>query len=107
MGHWGAQEILGPYARFPRLGRRGHVRIQVGEPVDLSDLLEREHTPEVIQEATDRIMAALVALVEGLRQAGAPAERFDPKARGVTQIGNPRARRSRRQWTSRKKDGAR
>lgn len=102
VGHWGAQEILGPYARFPRLRRRGHVQLQVGEPVDLSDLLERERTPEVIQEATDRIMAALVALVEELRHAEAPAERFDPRARGVTPIGNPRTRRTRRQRTSRK-----
>lgn len=107
VAHWGAQDTLAPYARFPRLLPRGHVTVQVGEPVDLSDLLGSEITPPLIQEATDRIMAALVALLEELRQAEAPAERFDPRDRGVEPIGNPRRRRARRVRTSRKKGDAR
>ena len=34
-------------------------------------------------------MAALTALVEDVRGETAPAERFDPRTAGVTEIGNP------------------
>ena len=51
--------------------------------------MAKPRTPEVINEATDRIMAALTALVEELRGEKAPAERFDPRKMGVRQIGNP------------------
>lgn len=103
--HWGVQDTWAPYARFPRLLPRGHVTVQVGEPVDLSDLLGREQDAEVVQEATDRIMGALVAQLERVRQAEAPAERFDPRERGVQQIGNPRRRGVRHRIMSRKTKG--
>lgn len=107
VAHWGAQDSWAPYSRFPSVVRRGHVTVQVGEPVDLSDLLDVERTPAVIKEATDRIMAALVALVEELRQAEAPVERFDPRTSGLAQIGNPqRRRRVRGRRRSRKKGDA-
>jgi hypothetical protein len=35
-------------------------------------------------------MAAITRLVEDLRGEKAPAERFDPRASGVVEIGNPR-----------------
>ena len=40
-------------------------------------------------EATDRIMAALTALVEEVRGETAPAERFNPRTAGVSEFGNP------------------
>lgn len=89
IGHWGAQEVLPPYSKRPRLVPRKRVTVTVGNPVDLDDLLARETTPEVVQEATDRIMAALVAVVEEIRGETAPPERFDPRREGVAQIGNP------------------
>lgn len=89
IGHWGAQEVLPPYAKRPRLLPRKRVTVKVGEPIVLDDLLGRETTPEVVQEATDRIMAGLVAVVEELRDETAPPERFDPRREGVAQIGNP------------------
>ena len=63
--------------------------MKVGDPVDLSDLLELTPTPAVTQQATDRIMAAITALVEEIRNDRAPAERFDVRKAGVPQIGNP------------------
>ena len=48
---------------------------------------------EVLKEATDRIMAAITALVEDLRGETAPAVRFDPKTSGVNEIGNPNKRK--------------
>jgi 1-acyl-sn-glycerol-3-phosphate acyltransferase len=55
--------------------------------VDLSDLMGHEQTAEVLQEATDRIMDAITALVAELRDEVPPAERLDPRAAGLPEIG--------------------
>lgn len=89
IGQWGAQELLAPYAKRPDLFPRKRIRMLVGEPVDLGDLAAAEHTAPVVQQATDRIMAALVALVEQIRGETAPAERFDMRRAGVRETGNP------------------
>jgi 1-acyl-sn-glycerol-3-phosphate acyltransferase len=89
VGQWGAQEILAPYAKKPDLFPRKLITMKVGAPVDLSDLVPQERTPAVIQQATDRIMAAITALVEEVRGEQAPRERFDMKKQGVREIGNP------------------
>ena len=52
-----------------------------------------QFTQQFVNEATARIMAAVTEIVEELRGEVAPAERFDPRKMGVTQIGNPRKRR--------------
>lgn len=89
VGQWGAQQLLAPYAKKPDLFPRKLVRMKVGTPVDLSDLAAKERSMAVINEATDRIMAAITALVEEVRGGTAPAERFDMKKAGVRQMGNP------------------
>lgn len=104
VGHWGAHELLPPYSRRPHLLPRTHVTVKVGDPVDLEDLRGREVTPEVVQEATARIMAALVAIVEELREGTAPPVRFDPASAGMKQIGNPNARDQRTKRTKKDDD---
>lgn len=89
VGQWGAQEILPAYTARPHLLPRHTVRYKAGDPVDLGDLQGRPITNDVLHEATDRIMAAITALVEDLRGEKAPAERFDPRRAGVREIGNP------------------
>jgi 1-acyl-sn-glycerol-3-phosphate acyltransferase len=89
MGQWGAHELLEPYARRPDLFPVKTIWMTVGDPVDLSDLVASEVTPEVVNEATDRIMDAITTIVEDLRGEKAPAERFDPRKAGVKEIGNP------------------
>jgi 1-acyl-sn-glycerol-3-phosphate acyltransferase len=86
---WGPQEILAPYGRRPRLLPRKTMRITAGDPVDLGDLAEQDVTNERLHEATARIMAAITALLEDIRKAQAPVERFDPRVAGVADIGNP------------------
>ena len=93
VGQWGAHEVLPPYTARPRLVPRRRVVMKAGDPVDLSDLLEERRSTAVVNQATARIMAALVAVVEELRGEQAPAERFDPRKAGVGQIGNPRKQR--------------
>ena len=89
VGQWGPQQLLAPYARRPHLFPRKHIAMRAGDPVDLSDLVASPRTPEVVQQATDRIMAALTEQVALIRGEVAPAERFDPRRAGVRQIGNP------------------
>jgi len=89
IGQWGAQELLAPYAKKPDLFPRKRIRMIVGDPVPLDDLLEQDVTPPVVQQATARIMAAVVSLVEEIRGETAPAERFDMRKAGVREIGNP------------------
>ncbi len=90
VGHWGAHELLAPYSKKPDLFPRKKIVVRAGDPVDLADLLDKEPSQAVINEATDRIMAAITALVEEIRGEQAPAERFDPRLAGVSEIGNPK-----------------
>ena len=89
VGQWGAHELLPPYSARPKLFPRKRVVMKAGDPVDLSDLLARPRSPEVVNETTRRIMAAVTALVAELRGETPPAEVFDPRKMGVRQIGNP------------------
>jgi 1-acyl-sn-glycerol-3-phosphate acyltransferase len=89
VGQWGVQDLLPAYSLKPHPFPRKTTSYKVGDPVDLSDLMGKPVTTEVLHEATDRIMAAITQLVEALRGEKAPAVRFDPKQSGVTEIGNP------------------
>lgn len=89
VGQWGAQEILPPYTKRPHLFPRKQITMKAGDPVDLSDLLELPRTPGVVNEATDRIMSAITAIVAELRAEAPPAVRFDPRGAGLREIGNP------------------
>lgn len=89
VGQWGAHELLYPYARKPDLVPRKRIRMKVGDPVDLQDLVDLPRTHDVLAEATDRIMAAITALVEDVRGGRAPAERFDMRKAGLRETGNP------------------
>ncbi|MGA8208952.1 MAG: lysophospholipid acyltransferase family protein [Nocardioidaceae bacterium] len=95
VAQWGAHEILPPYARRPHLLPRHTVSMTAGAPVDLDDLRRRPVTPQVLAEATGRIMDDVTRLLEEIRAARAPAERFDPRQAGVREIGNPRRKQSR------------
>lgn len=90
VGQWGAQELLPAYSARPNLKGRKTITMKVGDPVPLEDLRAQEHTPDVVKEATDRIMAAIVALVEEIRGEKAPVERFDPRKHGINRTGNPK-----------------
>lgn len=90
IGQWGAQDVLPAYTARPHVVPPRTVHYKVGDPVDLDDLRGQPQTAAVLREATDRIMDAITALVADLRGEHAPAERFDPRAAGVRQIGNYR-----------------
>jgi hypothetical protein len=49
-------------------------------------------------------MDAVTVLLADLRQEEPPAVRFDPRAAGVREIGNPKVKQSRRRWHSGRED---
>lgn len=89
VAQWGAHEILPPYTTRPHLLPRKTISMTAGPPVRLDDLAGRSLTPEVLREATTRIMDDVTGLLEQIRGARAPAVRFDPRAAGIRPIGNP------------------
>lgn len=95
VAQWGAQDLLRPYAKRPRLWPPTKVYAKVGDPVDLDDLRGRPISHDVLTEATDRIMSAITRQLEDIRGESAPPVRFDPRAAGVQQIGNPHDARRR------------
>jgi 1-acyl-sn-glycerol-3-phosphate acyltransferase len=100
IAQWGPQEILWPYASRPRLFPRKTMVVKAGDPVDLDDLRDQPLTPDLLQEATARIMGDVTALLEDIRGERAPAVRFDPRVAGVKQIGNPNRDKQRRRRRS-------
>lgn len=86
---WGPQELLAPYAKFPRLFPRRTMRISAGKAVDLSDLYDAPDQRAAVTEATHRIMAALTAELADIRGESAPATRYDPADHGQTEFGHP------------------
>jgi len=89
VAQWGAQDVLAPYGKRFHLLPRKTLHVRAGPPVDLSEFLGQELTPQMLREATDKIVAAYTALLEEIRGERAPAQRFDPVQAGVRQIGNP------------------
>ncbi len=89
IAQWGVQELLAPYARMPDLFPPKRITYRAGDPVRLDDLRALPASTEVTQEATSRIMAAITGLLEEIRGAKAPAIRYDPRATGTSEIGNP------------------
>ncbi|MGQ0467216.1 MAG: lysophospholipid acyltransferase family protein [Sporichthyaceae bacterium] len=89
VAQWGAHRFLPPYAKKPVLRGRQTVYARAGRPVDLDDLRGREPDAEVLALATTRIVDAITAELEIVRAEQAPTERFDPRAAGVAEYGNP------------------
>jgi len=80
IAQWGANELLPPYAKKPRLLPRKTHKVLVGPPVDLSAYYGQEPTAEVLRAVTDTIMMAVTGLLAELRGEPAPAALYNPRA---------------------------
>ncbi len=88
MAQWGTQAIMGRYQKGLSLWPlRKPVNIVIGDPVDLSDLRGRAGEQAALNEASTRLMNAITALLEGLRDEKAPAERWNPASHGQKETG--------------------
>ena len=92
VAQWGPQDLLPRYSRRPRLSRhRVRMQVRFGPPVDLDDLRAQPAKGAAVTAATDRIMQAITTELETVRGERAPAERFDPKAHGMSVTGDYRS----------------
>lgn len=80
IAQWGAQEVMGPYAKEFRILPPKTMRMRVGPPVDLDEFRGADPGADVLAGATDRIMDAVTGLLETIRGEPAPAERLDYRA---------------------------
>ncbi|WP_313354358.1 lysophospholipid acyltransferase family protein [Microbacterium sp.] len=88
MAQWGTQQIMGRYQKGLSLWPlRKPVHVLIGDPVDLSDLRDRAGDPRVLTIATERLMAAITALLEQLRDEPAPEKRWNPGEHGQKETG--------------------
>lgn len=100
VAQWGANHVLRPYERLPRLLPRKTVWARAGDPVDLDDLRGQPTTPDLLHEASERIMRDITALLAPIRDEEPPAGGlFDPREHGVAEVGNPNPRS--RRWPGR------
>src|SRR5699024_853123 len=97
IAQWGPQEVLARYGKVPHLFPRRIVRVQAGPPVDLDDLYERAAEPAAQREATDRIMAAITAMLAELRGEQPPDRIYDTRRDGDPRAEQLAARARRRQ----------
>ncbi|WP_105565345.1 lysophospholipid acyltransferase family protein [Microbacterium halophytorum] len=92
MAHWGEQQFMPRYGKLKLFPPRRRVQVLIGDPIDLSDLQQTgERNPKAeraaIDEATNRVMDAITALLAELRGEEAPAERWDPAKHGQNETG--------------------
>lgn len=79
IAQWGMQNILPQYSKKFRPFPRKLVSVWAGPPVDLDDLYDRPRDAATLHEATNRVMDAITALLEEIRQEKAPDGRVDPR----------------------------
>ncbi|WP_020574798.1 lysophospholipid acyltransferase family protein [Actinopolymorpha alba] len=97
VAQWGAQDVLLPYAKIPKLLPRKTMRVSAGPAVDLSAFRGIDATPSVFKQATNAVMETLTGLLAQLRDEEPPANRFDPGKSDLPSIGNPYKKRARQQ----------
>ncbi|MGP5164300.1 lysophospholipid acyltransferase family protein [Arthrobacter rhombi] len=87
IAHWGAQKVLPRYGKSLSIFPRKRVYVRAGQPVDLDDLRDQPMTRTVLDQATQRIIAALSVEVGELRGEQPPEKPWDPAAHGQTATG--------------------
>jgi len=97
IAQWGAHQLLPPYTVRLRVFHRTAIHVWAGPPVDLSEYApadpDRPPDGAALRGATERIMAAITALLEQIRGESAPPQRWDPREHDLPRTGNPAKRR--------------
>ncbi|WP_420175503.1 lysophospholipid acyltransferase family protein [Luteococcus sp. OSA5] len=78
VGQWGAQQILpGKKVGVPRFLPRATLQVNVGQPLDLSDLYDHPERSVAVRVATERMLEAITELTSELRGERPPVDRYD------------------------------
>lgn len=88
VAQWGTQNIMGRYQKGLSIWPpRKPVQLIIGEPVDISDLIGREHEQAALVEGTERLMKAITALLEDARGEKGPDKPWNPADHGQRETG--------------------
>jgi 1-acyl-sn-glycerol-3-phosphate acyltransferase len=94
VAQWGPQLLLRRYEKLLRPFPRKTITIVAGPPVDLSDLYDNPQDTATLREATERVMAAITALLVDIRKESPPEARYDmrnPLGPGEMRVGGDHA----------------
>jgi len=80
IAQWGAQEVFASYSKKPQVFPRKTLRVTVGKPFLLSDVVGKETTNESLRKGTEYIMALVTGMLAEIRGEQPPAVPFDPAA---------------------------
>ncbi len=87
IAHWGTQELMARYSKKISFFPRKHIRVKVGDPVNLDAYRDRPLDMASLNAATALVMDAITELLEDLRGEAAPAERWNPTAHDQKETG--------------------
>lgn len=76
--HWGTQELMPRYSKKISMFPRKHIKVKIGDPVDLDRFRGRNLDAATLNEATAAVMDAITVLLEDLRGEKAPKTRWNP-----------------------------
>jgi 1-acyl-sn-glycerol-3-phosphate acyltransferase len=93
VAHWGTQLVLPRYGKLSVFPRK-RIVVRYGDPIDLSPWKGKAGDTASLVAATTVLMNAITALMEELRDATAPAERWDPAAHHQNETGHFRTEQS-------------
>lgn len=79
IAQWGATQIWPRGTVLPKPLPRKVTQVRAGAPVDLSDLYDQPLDSKILREATDRIMWAIMHMLEEMRGETAPPEFYGAK----------------------------
>lgn len=80
IAQWGAEQVMPNEDGFRfRILPKKTMHVHAGRPVDIDDLRGKPITPELLAEATERIMLAITMLLAEIRGEQPPAERYNPR----------------------------
>lgn len=87
VAHWGTQAVMARYSKKINVFPRHDVHIKVGDAVDLNEFMNRPRDASTLAAATTKVMDAITALLEDLRNEKAPAKRWDPSEHNQSETG--------------------
>lgn len=87
MAHWGTQEVMARYSKKINFFPRHTIDVKVGDPVDLSEFEGKTLDSKTLNDATNKVMDSIAALLEDLRGEKAPAVRWNPAEHNQSETG--------------------
>lgn len=87
VAHWGTQNLMARYSKKINFFPRHTIDVKVGDPVDLSEFVDKPLDNKTLTAATTKVMDAITALLEDLRGEKAPATRWNPAEHNQSETG--------------------